>query len=148
MRTAVIAVLIAGLLAGPVAAQVSGPVLVQPPSWQKKPSLKKAMAAEDAKVRGRAAYLAGRTPEALVADVRAAHPSGGDEIVATALKEARTTGKAEVDLLKGDGLSELGETEQLRLQAAMDRLSKFEQTLSNILKKMSDTQNAITQNLK
>jgi chromosome segregation ATPase len=47
-----------------------------------------------------------------------------------------------------DSLSELGETESLRLQMAMDRLSKMMSTLSNILKKISDTAQSITQNLK
>jgi hypothetical protein len=47
-----------------------------------------------------------------------------------------------------DSMSELGETESLRLQMAMDRMSKFMSTLSNILKKMSDTASQITQNLK
>lgn len=42
----------------------------------------------------------------------------------------------------------MGEMESLRLQMAMDRLSKLMSTLSNILKKTSDTANAITQNLK
>ena len=37
-----------------------------------------------------------------------------------------------------DSLSELGETESLRLQMAMDRMSKLMSTLSNILKKVSD----------
>lgn len=43
---------------------------------------------------------------------------------------------------------ELSEMEQLRLQMAMDRLAKMMSTLSNILKKMSDTASQITQNLK
>ncbi len=47
-----------------------------------------------------------------------------------------------------DSMSELSETESLRLQMAMDRISKFMSTLSNILKKMSDTASQITQNLK
>ncbi len=47
-----------------------------------------------------------------------------------------------------DGLSELGEMESLRLQIAMDRLSKLMSTLSNILKKIDDTASAITANLK
>jgi hypothetical protein len=49
---------------------------------------------------------------------------------------------------KHDSLSELGEMEQLRLQMAMDRLSKMMATLSNLLKKISDTAQQITQNLK
>lgn len=47
-----------------------------------------------------------------------------------------------------DALSELSETESLRLQMMMDRRSKFMSTLSNILKKLSDTASAIVQNLK
>lgn len=47
-----------------------------------------------------------------------------------------------------DKVSELGELESLRLQMAMDRRSKFMTTLSNLLGKLSDTQDAITQNLK
>jgi methyl-accepting chemotaxis protein len=47
-----------------------------------------------------------------------------------------------------DSMSEMGEMESLRLQMAMDRLSKMMSTLSNLLKKISDTANAITTNLK
>ena len=47
-----------------------------------------------------------------------------------------------------DSMSELGEMESLRLQMAMDRLSKLMSTLSNILKKFSDTAQVITQNIK
>lgn len=45
-------------------------------------------------------------------------------------------------------MSETGEMESLRLQMAMDRMSKMMSTLSNLLKKISDTASAITQNLK
>jgi hypothetical protein len=56
----------------------------------------------------------------------------------------------EVQQLKNelDSLSDLGETESLRLQMAMDRMSKMMSTLSNILKKISDTAASIVQNLK
>ena len=47
-----------------------------------------------------------------------------------------------------DSMSEMGEMESLRLQMAMDRMSKLMETLSNILKKMSETASEITQNLK
>ena len=49
---------------------------------------------------------------------------------------------------KIDSLSEMDELESLRLQMAMDRMSKLMSTLSNLLKKQSDTAAAITQNLK
>ena len=47
-----------------------------------------------------------------------------------------------------DSLSEMGELDSLRLQMAMDRLSKMMSTLSNLLKKISDTASSITQNIK
>jgi len=57
---------------------------------------------------------------------------------------------AQVGQLKSqlDSMSEMGETESLRLQMAMDRLSKLMSTLSNMLKKMSDTDAGITNNIK
>ena len=55
-----------------------------------------------------------------------------------------------IDKAKGDldSMSEMGEMESLRLQMAMDRMSKMMSTLSNLLKKISDTSTSITQNLK
>jgi len=50
--------------------------------------------------------------------------------------------------VKLSSMSELGEMDSLRLQMMMDRRSKFIQTLSNILKKISDTQDTLVQNLK
>lgn len=47
-----------------------------------------------------------------------------------------------------DALSEMSSMESLRLQMAMDRMSKMMSTLGNLLKKISDTANSITQNLK
>jgi len=47
-----------------------------------------------------------------------------------------------------DSMSEMGEMESLRLQMAMDRMSKMMSTLSNLLKKISDTAAGITQNFK
>lgn len=49
---------------------------------------------------------------------------------------------------KSDEMSEMGEMESLRLQMAMDRLSKMMSTLSNLLKKASDTASSVVQNLK
>lgn len=47
-----------------------------------------------------------------------------------------------------DSMSEMGETESLRLQMAMDRLSKLMNTLSNLLHRVEATNAAITQNMK
>ena len=78
---------------------------------------------------------------------------GLDRLSVTSVISAVAT-KAEmsavVDQMKADldAMSELGETESLRLQMAMDRMSKMMSTLSNILKKISCTASQITQNLK
>lgn len=57
---------------------------------------------------------------------------------------------AELDSIQRDldSTNELGEMESLRLQMVMDRMSKMMSTLSNLLKKISDTNSAIAQNLK
>ncbi|HNU14426.1 MAG TPA: hypothetical protein PKI55_08175 [Chitinophagaceae bacterium] len=65
-----------------------------------------------------------------------------------------TVNKKELDAIKEkmkgdlDSMSEMGEMESLRLQSAMDRMSKMNSTLSNLLKKIHDTQQSIIQNLK
>ncbi len=58
--------------------------------------------------------------------------------------------KSLLDDLKGklDGMNEMSEMTSLRLQMTMDRRSKFISTLSNILKKISSTQDLLVQNLK
>jgi hypothetical protein len=47
-----------------------------------------------------------------------------------------------------DALAELGDEETLRLQTAMDRMSRFMQALSNLEKKAAETSAAIVQNMK
>lgn len=47
-----------------------------------------------------------------------------------------------------DGMNEMSEMTSLRLQMLMDRRSKFISTLSNIMKKVSSTQDMLVQNLK
>jgi hypothetical protein len=49
---------------------------------------------------------------------------------------------------KNSALADLSAEQNLKLQMAMDRMSKMEAMLSNILKKNSDTQAAITNNIK
>jgi putative addiction module CopG family antidote len=79
---------------------------------------------------------------------------GGVRYVATDTYPGRLTTKdqicAAVDVVGNalDTLAEMGEMESLRLQMAMDRLSKMMSTLSNAMKKISGTDEAITQNLK
>jgi hypothetical protein len=47
-----------------------------------------------------------------------------------------------------DAMSDLSDEDSLRMQLAMDRQSKFMETLSNIEKKMAQTQDSVVQNLK
>jgi CRISPR/Cas system CSM-associated protein Csm2 small subunit len=56
----------------------------------------------------------------------------------------------DVQDIKGrlDSMNEMSEMTSMRLQMAMDRRSKFVEALSNILKKIDDTQNTIIQNMK
>ena len=72
--------------------------------------------------------------------------SGASEVALAQVREI----DALLDVAKGqlDQLSEISEEESLRLQMAMDRMSKLMQTLSNILEKIDDTAQSITQNLK
>jgi hypothetical protein len=102
----------------------------------------------DAGLGGEAAYHATAMPS----PDRAC--DGGLNLVTTDLHPAQVTSVAQLrevrDRLKTDldSMSELGEMESLRLQMAMDRLSKMMSTLSNLLKKMSDTAESITKNIK
>lgn len=57
---------------------------------------------------------------------------------------------ASIDRMKADldSMSEMSEMDSLRLKMDMDRMSKMMATLSNLLKKISETQSAIVQNIK
>ena len=78
-----------------------------------------------------------------------AGPASATESMARMEEELAAT-KDELARLKKDldSMSEMGEMESLRLQTAMDGLSKMMSTLSNVLKKMSDTASDITKNIK
>ena len=58
--------------------------------------------------------------------------------------------RAVQDDLKGklDGMNEMSEMTSMRLQMMMDRRRKFIETLSNVMKKISTTQETLVQNLK
>ena len=68
---------------------------------------------------------------------------GRDDVTKTKIDSAIDGAKSDLD-----STSEMGEMESLRLQMAMDRMSKMTSTLSNLLKKVSDTEERITANLK
>jgi hypothetical protein len=85
------------------------------------------------------------TRRAVIAAFPGTHLTDGEVNVLSAIALSDSIGTLKQQL---DSMSELGETESLRLQMAMDRLSKLMTTLSNVLKKISDTADAITRNLK
>lgn len=72
----------------------------------------------------------------------------------TPASKTKPVSKMELDNLAStlkndlDSMSEMGEMESLRLQMIMERLSKMNSTLSNLLKKISNITEQITQNLK
>ena len=78
----------------------------------------------------------------------------GLKLIETELHQGRITDISILESIRDDlrdkldSLSEMGEMESLRLQMIMDRRSKMIQTLSNIMKKMSDTSQSIIQNIK
>jgi len=78
----------------------------------------------------------------------------GVKLIETDLHKGRITDISILESIRDDlrdkldSLSEMGEMESLRLQMIMERRSKMIQTLSNIMKKMSDTSQSIIQNLK
>ena len=91
-------------------------------------------------------------PTGLSADQKKTYTAEMATLVSVAAATDTVTKDLEAGLKEAapklDSLSEMGEMESLRLQAAMDRLSKLFATLSNLLKKQSDTANGIVQNLK
>ena len=68
--------------------------------------------------------------------------------ISSSLTEVQREMPTWITLSQLDSRSDMGEMETLRIQMAMDRLSKLMSTLSNLVKKASETQNQITQNLK
>lgn len=63
-------------------------------------------------------------------------PAGAQVLTFTLLEQA------------ADSLSDMSQSNQMELQLMMDRRSKLEAALSNMLKSIEDTQDAIVQNLK
>jgi ketosteroid isomerase-like protein len=80
--------------------------------------------------------------------------AGGVQTVVSDLYEGPITQVEQLRLVrealeaKLDSMSEMSEMTSLRLQMMMDRRSKFISTLSNIMKKVSTTQDTLIQNLK
>jgi hypothetical protein len=85
----------------------------------------------------------GRAPNGTVFDAEASVQLAATIAVAEITDEVRDVLRA-----KRDSLDEMSEMDMLRLQMAMDRVSKMMSTLSNLLKTLADTQAAIVQNLK
>jgi len=64
------------------------------------------------------------------------------------LRDEHRTNAPAASSQKLDGMNEMSEMTSLRLQMTMDRRNKFISTLSNIMKKISTTQDMLVQNLK
>ena len=70
------------------------------------------------------------------------------EVVNRVLKGARSETAKAAGMPNVETINDMQQMDSLRMQMAMDRMSKLMSTLSNIMKKTSDTQNGLTQNLK
>lgn len=78
-------------------------------------------------------------------------PRCQQESPAPTCKGLSATRDAFEDLAKSerlDGMNEMSEMTSLRLQMTMDRRSKFINTLSQMMKKISTTQDTLVQNMK
>jgi putative addiction module CopG family antidote len=80
--------------------------------------------------------------------------TGGVRWIRTDMHESRIKNVCDLCAIRDelrnklDSMSEMGEMESLRLQIFVDRVSRMMTTLSNITKKIGDTQNSIVANLK
>jgi hypothetical protein len=90
--------------------------------------------------------LAGELKQLSAATAQSKHP------VRLSLPENLTYGQLQQIVTQLDqdlnAMNEMSEQQQLELQMAMDRRSKLEQTLSNIMKKQQDTASNIVGNMK
>jgi hypothetical protein len=88
-----------------------------------------------------------------IAALRNPYLAGAASTLQGGIKDVYLTMEAMSDIIASmrsdlDSMSELSEMESMRLQMAMDRLAKMMSTLSNLMKKMSDTSATIVANLK
>jgi len=101
---------------------------------------------------GAAAASAAARKQQMIADARALLDEA--ERARIAFRPAAASGqlsKADLDASIAqtkDSLADMSQMDQMQLQMAMDRLSKAMSTLSNLLKKVSDSQGTITNNIK
>ncbi len=117
--------------------------------------LKIALGTFELEFEGSEAFLLSEVPRFVQAarDLQVSQVSIARSVLENWLAESHNT-KADIDkLIDGikadlDSMSEMGEMESLRLQMAMDRLSKMMSTLSNLLKRASEAADDIVQNLK
>jgi hypothetical protein len=100
-------------------------------------------------------YLEVKVASARYRPLKASDPTeliqARSELSATMASYEQLEGEAQAlhnKLAQVGSLSEMGETESLRLQMTMDRLSKMMETLSNLMKKISDTGDSVIQNMK
>lgn len=114
------------------------------PAWHRLDAVSPATVTADARLGSKEQRLSeGRALVAEAEKFSAGYSPGGEGPTKAELEAS--IGELKSDL---DSMSEMGEMESLRLQMAMDRLSKLMSTLSNLLKKASETQNSIVQNIK
>lgn len=152
VRVASLALVVATALLSPVGGEaIAGEVTQAKPKATKASVLALKVKLEKARdaMRALAKEVA---PKGLTADQRKIFDQEMAKVAADAEATDKVTKKLD-ELLKDskanlDSMSQVGETESLRLQMAMDRMSKAMSAASNVFKKISDTAGGIIQNLK
>jgi hypothetical protein len=127
--------------------------------------VKSAQARQEQLVADRASGTRAIRPPVSLGAVASANPCAGEDVASWQACVSRVQLKLnalpmdssqradialQIEALKQDldAMSEMGEMESLKLQMAMDRLSKMQSTISNVMKKASDTSSSVIQNIK
>ncbi len=141
MRSMILSAALFGLLIGGASAQTAATVQVEPPKLS--PQITRAVRPAPA-----ASAAAWRQAEA----ARVAYVGALRNAVDAEINAQKATGTVDPDLMllkaQLDSIAAGSEMDALRLQATMDRISKMQSTLSNIMNKNSDTAQNIAQNIK
>jgi len=75
-------------------------------------------------------------------------PIGNSGSLQSSVVNGARAGVADSARSKRDSLGDMSSEQQMRMQMSMDRKSKLQDTLSNVMKKQSQTDDSITKNMK
>jgi len=144
------------LVAAAICAALTAPGAAQAPGNQPSPSIRPSPSSKAA-LADRLRALQTRYDAIKAASPRLAPARPTDPIATIRDRRQLATTARDADQLmreldsekaKLDSMGDLSQEQQLKMQMAMDRMSKAMSTLSNLLKKLDQTNDSIIQNLK